>query len=128
MGEIALAKYFGFDLIDYKRQGDSVLIASGAGIMMSIMDVVPRFKYCIDIDSYRQINNRVPQLISALDLNCSLGIIGIAGWFSIDKPKALQEGISKIKKTKCVSYSGNYAVFPNEVSTLELFITNANRM
>jgi hypothetical protein len=128
MGEIALAKYFGFNLIDYDRQGDSVLIASGAGIMMAIMDAVPRFKYCIDIDSYRQINSRVPQLINALDLNCNLGIIGIAGWFSIDKPEALQEGINKIKKTRCVSYSGNYAVFPNEVSTLELFIKNANRM
>lgn len=128
MGEIDIAKYFGFDLIDYERQGDSVLIASGAGVMMAIMDAVPRFKYCIDIDSYRSITSRVPQLISALDLNCNFGIIGIAGWFSIDEPKALQEGISKIKRTKCVSYSGNYRVFPNESPTLEIFITNANRM
>lgn len=128
MGEIDIAKYFGFDLIDYERQGDSVLIASGAGVMMAVMDAVPRFRYCIDIDSYRSITSRVPQLISALDLNCNFGIIGIAGWFSIDEPKALQEGISKIKRTKCVSYSGNYNVFPNESPTLEIFITNANRM
>ena len=128
MGEIEIAKYFGFDLIDYDRQGDSLLISSGAGVMMAIMDAVPRFKYCIDIDSYRHITNRVPQLISALDLNCNLGIIGIAGWFSIDEPKALQEGINKIKRTKCISYSGNYKVFNNESPTLEIFITNANRM
>jgi hypothetical protein len=128
MGEIAIAKYFGFDLIDYERQGDSILIASGAGVMMTIMDVVPRFKYCVDIDSYRHINNRVPQLINALDLNCNLAVIGIAGWFTIDTPLVLQEGINKIKKAKCVSYSGNYKVFPNESHTLEMFIKNANRV
>lgn len=128
MGEIALANYFGFDLIDYKRQGDGILISSGAGIMMAIMGICPRFKYCIDIDSHREINSRVPQFISALDRNTELEVIGIAGFFSIDKPTALVEGISKIKRARYIGYSGNHLVFPDEHNTLKDFIEDANRM
>ena len=124
MGEIKIANFFGFHLIDYKRQGDSVLIASGAGIMMAIMDSVPRFKYSIDIDSFRHLNDRVPEFMCALDLNCNIEVLGIAGWFTVDKPTALQQGINKIKRTKIVSYSGNYGVFPNESESLDIFIKN----
>jgi len=117
-----LAQYFGFDLIDYKRWGDGVLIASGCGIMMSIMDAVPRFRYCIDVDSFRHNQARLPQFISALDKNCQFKIIGIAGWFSLDMPNALQQGQQRISHAKCVTYSGGYAAFLNESNTLKEFI------
>jgi hypothetical protein len=120
-----LAQYFGFDLIDYKRWGDGVLIASGCGIMMSIMDAVPRFGYCIDVDSFRNNQSRLPQFISALDKNCQFQIIGIAGWFSLDMPNALQQGQQRISNAKCVTYSGGYAAFFNEANTLKEFIDRA---
>jgi len=121
-----LAQYFGFDLIDYKRWGDGVLIASGCGIMMSIMDAVPRFQYCIDVDSFRENQNRLPQLLSALDKNCDFKLIGIAGWFSLDKPDMLRNGQQRIANAQCVTYSGGYAAFPNEAQTLKQFIQQAN--
>jgi hypothetical protein len=121
-----IASYFGFQLHDYKRSGDAVLIASGSGLMMTVMDAVPRFSYCIDVDNYRHITNRVPQLVSALDLNCNLALIGIAGWFSVDAPDQLCAGINKIRQTNCVSYSGGYRVFPNECMTLNQFIEQCN--
>lgn len=119
---IWLAKYFGFDLIDYKRWGDGVLIASGCGIMMSIMDAVPRYQYCIDVDSFRENQSRLPQLLSALDKNCQFKLIGIAGWFSLDQPTMLQQGQQRITNTHCVTYSGGYKAFINETSTLSEFI------
>jgi hypothetical protein len=126
MDAIKLAKYFGFDLIDYDRSGDSILIASGSGLMMAIMDVCPRFKYCIDIDNFREIANRIPQLISAFDLNCEVNIIGIAGWFSIDNPEQLIIAQKKIKQSECIAYSGGYNYFINENHTLKEFIESVN--
>jgi hypothetical protein len=117
-----LAQYFGFDLIDYKRIGDGVLIASGCGIMMSIMDAVPRFQYCIDVDSFRHNHSRLPQLLSAFDKNCHFKVIGIAGWFSLDKPDALRQGQQRITNAQCVTYSGGYSAFTDEAKTLKDFI------
>lgn len=122
LNPVWLAQYFGFDLIDYKRLGDGVLIASGCGIMMSIMDAVPRYRYCIDVDSFRQIQSRLPQMLSALDKNCHLKIIGIAGWFSLDKPDALQQSQQRITNAQCVTYSGGYNAFTNETISLQEFI------
>jgi hypothetical protein len=126
MNPIYLSTYFGFDLHDYKRIGDSILIASGSGLMMAIMDAVPRFKYCIDIDNHRNINQRVPNYLTALDLNCKFSIIAIAGWFSIDNPDMLQQGISKINNAQCITYSGGYKVFPNECISLNDLIDKCN--
>ena len=123
MNACKIANYFGFQLHDYSRTGDAVLIASGSGLMMAIMDAVPRFRYCIDVDNYRHITSRVPELISAIDLNCNQTLLGIAGWFSVDAPDQLCKGISKIKQTGYVAYSGGYGVFPNECATLNEFIT-----
>lgn len=128
MGEIILSKYFGFNLIDYERQGDGLLIASGAGIMMAVMDAVPRFRYCIDIDAHRDINSRVPEWMVAIDQNTDLKVIGVAGWFSIDKPQALQEGIKRVKHKALIAYSGNYKVLENEQETLDGFIHRANSL
>lgn len=123
-----LAQYFGFDLIDYKRIGDGVLIASGCGIMMSIMDAVPRYRYCIDVDSFRSIQSRLPQMLSALDKNCQLKLIGIAGWFSLDKPDALQQGQTRITKAQCITYSGGYNAFVNEALSLQEFIKQSQEV
>ena len=126
MTPTALAQYFGFELHDYKRAGDSILIASGSGLMMAIMDAVPRFRWCIDIDSHRDITHRVPTLMSALDINCQFKAIAVAGWFSVDKPHTLQQGISKVTRAHCITYSGGLGVFPNEHHTLSEYIYALN--
>jgi hypothetical protein len=121
-----VASYFGFELFEYRRQGDAILIASGSGLMMAIMDICPRFKWCIEVDNFRNIANRIPNLINAFDLNCDIEIIGIAGWFSIDNPQQLINAQQKIKRCKSFSYSGGYKVFENESKTLEDFINKIN--
>jgi hypothetical protein len=121
-----LASYFGFQLFEYERQGDSILIASGSGLMMAIMDICPRFKWCLEVDNHRDIASRLPNLINAFDQNCSLEIIAIAGWFSIDDPKQLMLAQDKIKQSKNFSYSGGYGFFKNEDIDLEKFVANIN--
>lgn len=128
MTPTALAQYFGFDLHDYKRAGDSLLIASGCGLMMAVMDSVPRFRWCIDIDSHREIAHRVPTFMSALDLNCQFKAIGVAGWFSVDTPHALQQGIAKVTRAQCIAYSGGLGVFSNEQHTLREYIYALNTL
>lgn len=128
MTPTALAQYFGFELHDYKRAGDSLLIASGSGLMMALMDSVPRFRWCIDIDSHRDIAHRVPTFMSALDLNCQFKAIGVAGWFSVDTPHTLRQGITKVTRAHCIAYSGGMGVFPNEQRTLREYIYALNTL
>lgn len=116
-----LCSYFGFDLIDYNRDGNGLLISSGAGIMMAIMDAVPNIRWCIDIDSHRQIRSRVPNLMVALD-HCELDFIAVAGFFSNDSPVEMAQGIVRLRNTYCPQYSGGYKVFPDESATLAAFI------
>lgn len=121
-----VASYFGFELFEYDRLADSILIASGSGLMMAIMDNCPSFKWCLEVDNFRNISHRIPNLITAFDKNCQLNIIAIAGWFSIDNPKFLVEGQKKILEKKSVCYSGGFNVFQNECENLEQFITKVN--
>lgn len=104
-----------------------MLICSGSGLMMALMDAVPRFNYCIDIDNHRDITARVPNLMAGLDLNCGLTLIGVAGWFSVDKPDALIEGITRVKHTQVVSYLAGVDG-PSGCISLNFFIGKCNAL
>ena len=43
---------FGVEFIDFDRS-DGLLISSGAGIAMGLMDTLPAYGFMLDIDSYR---------------------------------------------------------------------------
>lgn len=120
-----LAGFFGFDLIEYRRPAASLLIASGSGLMLALMDACPRFRWCLDIDTRRELGRRVPELLVAFDRNCGFDLIAIAGWFSIDAPSSLREGMARIKATPCIGYSGGAGALPGELPTLATFINAA---
>jgi hypothetical protein len=116
-----IAAFFGFALIDYGRAGDGLMISSGAGLMMAAMDVCPRVRWCVDLDAYRPIWTRVPELMVALDRNCALGVICVTGAFLNDKPHQLQAGLARVTRTPTVAYCSRQRNFVDEASTLEVF-------
>jgi hypothetical protein len=67
-------------------------------------------------------------MLSALDQNCNFNLIGIVGWFTLDKPDALIDAQTKIRNASCLTYSGNYGVFQNETKTLAEFIEKATNI
>jgi hypothetical protein len=81
-----IRQYFGVDFIHYDRpENGGVLLASGCGIGMGLMDWLPNLSWFVDVDAYRT---------SPIDWECVAVIASMAkptfflmaGWFSLDRP------------------------------------------
>jgi hypothetical protein len=118
-----LAVQFDVPLIDYRRPGDGILIASGCGIMMSIMDLVPRLRWCVDADLMRALPPwRIEWFMTALDRNTEIPLLAVAGWFSLDSPRYLRAGLDAVTRMQVRSYSGGAGAFRGEAPTLARFL------
>jgi hypothetical protein len=122
LGPSELASMFEVPLIDYGREGDAVLIASGAGIMMATMDQVPRIRWCVDADCMRALPWRVEWFMTALDRNSNVSLLAVAGWFSLDTPEHLRRGLQSIERMRVETYSGNLGVFDGESASFAEFV------
>lgn len=112
-------------MIDYgaTRAGDWLLVGSGAGIMMAAMDVLPQFRYCVDIDSIKHPSARLNEWLAAMEFGGRR--ICVAGWFSITQPDALRQALDGLQcKPLVYAGDGGADLFPGyEVSeTLDQFI------
>jgi len=99
------AAIFGIPLADYRRSGGGVLIGSGAGITMAIMDASARFRFALDMDECRGRDDALCSWIRALDRNRLVDLIALAGWFSISDPKKIAGALNSIS-TPAIAYSG----------------------
>lgn len=122
-----LARFFGVPLIDYRRESNGVLVASGCGIMMAAMDEVPCFRWCVDADSMRWGGApwRIEWFMTALDRNTTVELLGVAGWFSLDRPTYLQAGLRTIHRMRTATYSGGAGAFDGEASSYGEFVARA---
>lgn len=96
---------FGISIFDYRRPSYGLLIGSGAGIMMSVMDCAPRFRYALDIDHFRGEEDRLRGWIRAVDKNKLVDLIALCGWFSITDPKCIAGALENLS-APVVIYSG----------------------
>ncbi len=84
----AFAKGYRLDLHDYGGdRGAGLLVSSGAGSMMAIMDHAPKLRWCLDIDHLSREGRLAGLLACAAHLPEVL--VAFAGWFSITNPKPL---------------------------------------
>lgn len=121
--EIAARMYGLPPLIDYgSGRGRGVLVASGSGIMMAVMDSVPSLRWCVDVDAAYL---RKPRLVEFVDL--CLGIdsyVALAGWFSISDPSAF---VDVATKTSAIVYArGNVAELEGQPQTMGALIAACN--
>jgi hypothetical protein len=96
---------FDIPLIDYGRPSYGLLIGSGAGTMMAIMDASARFRFALDLDDCRGKEHKLFAFIRALDRNGLIDLVALAGWFSITDPKPIA-GALKDLSAPVIIYSG----------------------
>jgi hypothetical protein len=105
-----------------------VLLGSGCGMMMGIMDEIP-FRYCVDVDDMRLKDHpeRAYQLQQFVYMASKLDGIALAGWFSISNPEPYRLAFADLDPPGVV-YAGNVRLgVPGEVSSLQDFLDAARR-
>lgn len=107
---------FGIEFVDYEREGEGVLITSGAGIGMAMMDTLPWLRYMIDLDSYRFKMIDWEAVAVLLSVHKPKAIV-MVGWFTIDRPRAFEAFIKGVIDTPLFVYRGG------ESQTLGEFIS-----
>jgi hypothetical protein len=119
IGAAQAAVIAGVRLIDYQRPACGVLVSSGSGIMLGVMDAVPALRWCVDIDVPGAARD-VEFFLRLLDGEAAP--IGICGWFSITKPDQLRSAVKTMREPPVV-YTGNVRLGAGiEAHTLEAFI------
>lgn len=80
---INVEREFSIQIHDYDRPGYGLLIASGFGLGMALMDILPQCRYFFDIDNYR--NNQIDWECLGIRLSfAGLRQIILVGWFTVD--------------------------------------------
>lgn len=87
----------GVEFIDFERPGRGVIVCSGSGIGLSLMDVFLDCRYLVDIDSYRMDKSIDWECVAVLlSTRRQIDRVIMAGWFTIDVPvnfNAFQRGL-----------------------------------
>src|SRR5437763_15091234 len=96
---------FDIPLIDYGRPSYGLLVGSGAGTMMAIMDASHRFRFAVDLDECRGREHKLCAFIRALDRNSLIDFVALAGWFSITDPKPIAAAFEGLT-VAVIIYSG----------------------
>jgi len=94
MGDLSLAcRLFGIRVIDYERPAKGLLIGSGAGIMLAVMDACPNLRLCLDVD---ECAGDLACWLRCLARNGLIDLLAIAGWFSITDPAVLAGAVRAV--------------------------------
>lgn len=96
---------FGLPVVDYQRASFGLLLGSGSGTMMAIMDQSSRFRFALDIDQCRGREDHLADWLRALDRNALVDLVALAGWFSISDPTLVARAL-KTLRTPVAVYSG----------------------
>jgi len=98
-----ISKGYRVPVIDYERTGESsLLISSGSGIMLSLMDELPHLRYCVDIDEIINPEHRLADWMQWMGRLADQ--ILIVGWFGLGNPKYLLEGLDMLPERRCITY------------------------
>lgn len=128
------ARMYHVPLVDYcestpepNRWG--VLIGSGCGLMMSVMDVVP-FRFCLDADELHLAADpsRAYALAQFIAIAARLEGVALVGWFSITDPAPLANAFAALDPPGLLymgDMQGRRPDVPGTVDTLEQFLTAA---
>ena len=99
---------FHVEFVDYARPGDGLLISSGAGIGMAIMDTLPALRWFCDVDAYRKRQDidweAVAVMLTAGSWRPSAVVM--AGWFSLDRPEVFDAFERGVVETPVFRYEG----------------------
>jgi hypothetical protein len=118
------SRLYGVPLIDYERpNARGLLVSSGSGIMLSVMDKVPSLRWCVDIDGLSA-SARLGDFMLMADM--LVARIAVCGWFSLTDPTPLRDAVRALPR-KPIVYAGHIRLGAgDEVQTLADFIDVLN--
>ena len=96
------------EFIDYQREGSGVVVASGCGIGMAVMDAVTECRYFCDIDKYRRAQIDWELIAVLLSLRIQPSVILLVGWFTIDEPRHFNAFERGCVTVKALRYDGGH--------------------
>jgi hypothetical protein len=112
---------YAIPLTDYgPSKGAGLLVSSGCGMMLAIMDCCSMLRWCVDIDGVRDQRARLADFLLCAEK--VVAPLAVCGWFSISDPKPLRDALMALAGPVVV-YGGNVRFgVPGEAETLERFI------
>lgn len=116
------SRLYGVPLTDYgERRGQGLLVSSGSGLMMAVMDACPAFRWCVDLDTLRsRQDTRIGDFLQMAERLTEP--IAICGWFSISNPAPLKAAAAGMT-TSPIVYAGNVRLgIARECESLEEFL------
>jgi hypothetical protein len=79
-----LSRLYRVAIFDYGvSRGDWLLVSSGSGIMMAVMDAEPRFRWCVDLDGLPSSANIREWLSGLSQVVGKIAVVG--GWWGADQ-------------------------------------------
>jgi hypothetical protein len=94
----------GIELIEYPgRPERGVLVAAGTGLMLSLMDQIPRLRWCIDADGMTAAQREAltPWLAC---VNNVTDLIVVAGWYCSTNPEPLARAVRLLDGERAMIY------------------------
>lgn len=108
---------FGVTFTDYGREGAGVLLSSGCGIGLALMDVLPEFRWFVDMDNYRYKSVDWEAIAVMLSVAGAEEFL-LAGWFTFDAPVGFDRFSRGVLATSRLSrYEGGHGFTLGEFLT-----------
>jgi hypothetical protein len=114
------ARIAGIELHDYGRQGASgVLVTSGTGIMLGIMDVAPCLRWCTDLDAAK--GDRERDFFLRL-IDGEAPVVAVAGWWTVSNPEPVRRALAQYRRSRLVVHANVPLVEEGQATGLEALI------
>jgi len=105
LGVGQIGRMAGLDVCDYGRRDSSgVLVASGTGLMMGLMDAAPCLRWCLDLDTSK--DDRAKEFFLRL-IQTEAAPIVIAGWWMISDPTPVRNALRAYQRVDHVLVHAN---------------------
>ena len=106
-------------LADYgAHRGDWLLLSSGCGIMMAVMDADQRFRWCVDVDGLKDRSRFARWAGWSQRLVAGVAVVG---WFSITDPSLLRQAVAAMDQMP-LAYTPGVELGAKHCGSLEEFL------
>jgi hypothetical protein len=123
----------GIETIEFPRTSRGLLVAAGTGLMLSLMDQVPKLRWCVDADGFgdRQ-RDALPAWLQCMQNVTSF--IVVAGWYCSTNPEPLARAVRPLRDSRlrvyvqCRGVGGDAFAGHRTANTLDELIAQANEL
>jgi len=126
-----LERVYHIEGIEYRgREERSLFVSAGTGLMLAVMDLCPRLRWCVDVDGLdgAQWTRFADWLICAAKRT---EVIAFAGWYCATDPKPVADALRRIGRrdpcyAQCRGTFGNPFADLSTAHDLATFIDQVN--